>query len=765
MLFALTAFLSAFLLFWVQLLSAKMLLPALGGAPAVWIACMVFFQAGLLAGYANAHWGPNRLGLRVHALIQLGLFGLAFALLPIALGEDAPVGEPFPWIMATLTIWVGLPFFVVASMAPLLQRWFHLAYPERNPFALYAASNLGSFAALVLFPFVIEPGLNLEEQSEVWRGGFAALACASAACAWLALRGRNGRTELHAPGFSRGGEVQVNSPRPQVGEGQVNSPRPRGGEGWGVRGRWLLLALAPSSLLLSVTSYLTTDIAAVPLLWVIPLAIYLLSFSIVFSAHGLKAHWLLARWTPAVILILLILLFTEATEPVGLVMGLHLLGLFWLALLCHGELVRTKPDPRHLSSFYLWIALGGALGGLFNSLVAPWLFPSFTEYPLILILVAWLRPTHLEVGNVVGTLRVPSADNGTRSVPATLLPADLIWAVLPGIAAALLVWLIQGRNWIDPGPVQAAALFGGPLVLAFLSSERPVRFAIGLAGILVASGFYHGVHGRTAFQKRSFFGVHRVTEQDGFRQLIHGNTIHGKQSLDPARRDEPLTYYTRTGPIGQLLGKLRGDARLRRVGLVGLGTGAMASYPTMGERWTYFEIDPTVVHIARDSGLFTYLQEKEDRVGIVLGDARLRLEESQETFGVLVIDAFGSDAIPVHLLTREALSIYMDRLEENGILVFHISNRYLDLEPVLANLAHGRSPQLYCAVNEDLSVSAAEIKAGKSASVWLAMARPGANLPQLLSAYWRPARGRPDLPVWTDRYSNLFAVFRWSHSN
>jgi hypothetical protein len=317
---------------------------------------------------------------------------------------------------------------------------------------------------------------------------------------------------------------------------------------------------------------------------------------------------------------------------------------------------------------------------------------------------------------------------------------------------------------LEPGPVRLGVMFGLPAVLCYTFVERPRRFALGLGALLLAGALYPGVHGRALYRERDFFGVHRVTVDPthSFRQLVHGNTVHGRQSLDPARRRLPLTYYHPSGPIGQVFGALRGDPRLDRVGLIGLGAGSLACYAEAGQHWTYFEIDPAVVRIARDPALFTFYDDCPARLDVVLGDARLTLARGDERFGVLVVDAFNSDAIPLYLLTREALRVYRARLSEDGLLAFNISNRYLDLAPVLGDLAADARPPLVCLLQEDLSLTDAERAEGKSPSQWVVMASDRAHLGKLAhSSRWQPLAGRPGAAVWTDDYSNLLGVFKW----
>ncbi len=720
--FASTLLLSSGLLFLVQPLCAKMLLPTFGGSPAVWNTCMVFFQAGLLAGYAFVHFGNAFFGVKTHVVLQLLLFCLAVGALPIVIPRDvAPPATPVLWLIGTLASAAGVSFFAVATCGPLLQRGYALASGGKDPYSLYAASNLGSFLALFAYPALVEPNLTLGEQADLWRWGYVLLVAACSVAALLVTTKGERQPAAVSP-FAR--------PKPQ------DHLRSRAGQ----RAHWLVLALVPSSLMLSVTNYLTTDIAAIPLLWVIPLGIYLLTFTLVFAPPKCLPHSFMVRWMPLIVVVLAVILLLEATEPVLVVMGLHLVGLFWLAMVCHGELAETRPPAERLTEFYLWVAVGGVLGGIFNALVAPVLFPGVVEYPLMIALACFLRPS---------------------LKPATKARLRFEGPLLVGV---LTVGLVLGGRILnlEPGASSVAFMFVVPLVFAYLLQNEPRLFAAGIALIFAASALYPGVHGETRYRTRSFFGVHRVTEQDGFRKLFHGNILHGEQNLDRRHRDEPLTYYHRTGPVGQLMVALKTDKRLQRVGLIGLGIGALASYAQPGQQWTFFEVDPGVAHIASPgAGLFTYLRDSPGAIDVVLGDGRLTLARHPDKFGLLVVDAFGSDAIPLHLLTREALDVYLAHLQENGILAVHISNRYVDLEPVLANLAAAAQPPLECRIQKDLSLNAAETSAGKKPSEWIVLARHGPDLESLAPwARWPRAQPRPDLGIWTDDFSNLVSVLR-----
>lgn len=710
-LFGCTLFLSAALLMLVQPLCARQILPALGGTPNVWNTCLVFFQTGLLAGYGYAHWSARGLGIKGSVLVHLALLAVAFAMLPIHLPRPATTPDmPVAWLLQALLTGVAVPFAVIAASGPLLQRWF-AAGDFGNPYPLYVASNAGSFAGLLAYPFLVEPLLTLPEQSDWWRWGCLGLVAATLMCGLVLLPRR----------IEPGNPSLPKDPPPPVS--------------WRERFRWLILAFVPSSLLLSVTNYLTTDIAAMPLLWIVPLALYLLTFVLVFSARPIFPHALSTRWQPLAVIVLMLLLLREASEPLLLVLLLHLAGFFWIALACHGELSRSRPDSRHLTEFYLWLAVGGALGGTFNTLIAPMVFSTYAEYPLMIAAAAALRPS-------------ADATRFDRS--------DGIVTVALGFATCLLILL---SAWLElDAALKVFFVYLAPLVTCYLLQHRPLRFGLAVGAVLLASSMDPGIHGRAAVRMRSFFGVHRVTEHQGMRRLVHGNTVHGQQFLDAKKSRQPLAYYHESGPIGWLLKDMKQNSRLQRVGLVGLGAGALAAYAQPRQRWTFLEIDPTVVHIARDSGLFTFLRDSRGELDFVVGDARLTLQRETDTFGMLILDAFGSDAIPWHLLTREALQLYRLRLQDDGILAFHISNRYVNLEPVLAN--HAADMGLECTVAQDLATDTLAQHPGKLPSIWLFLAKRRVVMD---GAPFHQHRGRadPNARRWTDDFANLIQVLHW----
>jgi spermidine synthase len=501
----------------------------------------------------------------------------------------------------------------------------------------------------------------------------------------------------------------------------------------------VLLAFVPSSLLLGVTTYLSSEVAVVPLLWILPLALYLLTFILVFARRQLLPQALLARALPLGVAPLVVAFAMQATEPIGPLMGLHLAVFFLAAMLCHGKLAADRPAPAHLTEFYLWLSVGGVLGGVGNALVAPLLFNSVAEYPLAFV--------------VACAVALPRAPESSR--------ADWLWPGLLGALTAGAVLAVRGTRFQADATI-AGLLFGVPSLVAFFFSRRPLRFALAAGAILLAGNLHEGEKGRELHAERSFFGVHRVTldPTGGYHVLAHGKTMHGLQSLDPARRGESLAYYHRTGPAGEVLA-LHGREPAKKIGAIGLGAGSLASFAQPGQAWTYFEIDPAVEKLARDPRYFTFLSDSPAKLRVVLGDARLTLAaEPDAHFDLVFLDAYSSDAVPVHLATREALALYLRKLAPGGLLALHISNLHLDLEPVFAALA--RDAHLACLTRDDTEVSSALRALGKAPSVWLVMARRAEDLEKLArSPHWQPSRTDAQLGVWTDDYSSLLSVFRW----
>ena len=748
------SFLSAALLFLVQPMFARAVLPRLGGAPAVWNTAMVCYQATLLLGYGYAHVTTRRLGPRRQATLHVVLLALGALALPISVPPGwAPPAEanPIPWLAALFTVSVGLPFFVVSATSPVLQSWLAgSGHPAaRDPYRLYAVSNLGSVLALLAYPLIVERRLGLADQSRAWAGGYVLLVLLMAAAA-AALRrsspragGRPAAT-APAPGVTEPAKIDADTPGPPAAAGGPAARPDAAPErlAAGRRFRWLLLALVPSSLTLSVTTFLSTDIAAIPLLWVVPLSLYLATFAVVFARRPLVPHRLAVEALPVVVSSLVLVLVARAHQPLGLVVPIHLVAFFVVALVCHGELARDRPEPGHLTAFYCWLSAGGALGGAFTALVAPLVFRSVTEYPLVLVL-ATLLPS-----------RPAAAWEGPRQRTLDLaLPLGL------GALAALLTRGLESSP--EPSPGATGLLLGGCLLVVLGFSRRPLRFALGLAVLLVVGALRPGPEGRVLLTERSFFGISRVTvDPTGrYRMLLHGTTLHGMQALDPERRGEPLAYFSRSGPLGELLRAIGGTARTRSVAVVGLGTGSLACYGRPGERWTFYEIDPVVARIAGDPDYFTFLRDCPPELRLVLGDARLTLARSPDHgHGLIVLDAYSSDAPPMHLLTLEAVRLYLRKLAPGGVLAFNASNRQLDLVPVLGAL--GDAAGLATRTRDDAAVTPAEREHGKVESRWVLMARRPADLAGLeRDPRWRPAIGRPGATPWTDDFSSLLDAF------
>jgi len=730
LLYTLAIFVGALLLFLVQPMMGRMLLPLLGGAPAVWNTAMLFYQAMLLAGYAYAHFSTRWLGVRRQVLLHIVVLILATVALPIGIPKDwlPPTDHnPVWWVLILLTVAAGLPFFAVSATSPLLQRWFSAGKHRHSndPYFLYAASNLGSLLALVAYPALIEPRLQLGQQSRYWALGYVLLVALIVSCGlWLRrMIGKN----------SPASEVLT-----EVALDPLSARR---------RWRWILLAFVPCSLMLSVTTYITTEVAPIPLLWVIPLGIYLLTFILVFAKRQLVSHTWMVRALPVAVLLLVILLTrtltAEPSQLLGWSIALNYVGLFIVAMVCHGELAKDRPATPHLTEFYLWISVGGVLGGMFNALLSPLIFPTVIEYPITLLLACLLLP---------GRTVQPA---GRRAIA-----WDVAWPMLLGLFTAGLI------RFVARGPLSLPALvlvFGLPSVLCLSFMRRPLRFTLGVLALLLAITLTLRPGIRTPLVARSFFGVHRVDLFPGNEHIHifrHGTTMHGMQSLEPRQRRIPLLYFTRSGPLGQTMAMLPAELK-QQVAVLGLGAGTLACYAEAGQRWTFYEIDPLVERVARDPQYFTYLQDCPAELSVILGDGRLSLQHATDgEFGVIILDAYSSDTPPLHLLTREALALYMRKLRPDGVLLFNITNRHLDLEPVLANLA--RDAGLLALCNHDSAPIEEFYRSGKMPSSWIVMSRQSQRLtPLAQDSHWQPARTQQGVGTWTDDYTSLFRVFYW----
>lgn len=679
-----TVALSAFLLFLVQPLIAKQILPWFGGSSAVWTTCMLFFQAALLAGYAYADAAPRWLGPRRQPRLHIALAAAALLTLPIL----APLGlkpdgteEPISRILILLGVTIGLPSFVLSTTSPLIQAWFARLEPGRDPYRLFALSNAASLGALVAYPALIEPFIGTRHQAWGWSMFFAIFVVLVAALAWRVARAAE--KEHVVPAVAQDARPAADAP-PSVG----------------ARLRWIALSAVGSMLLLAVTNHITQNVASVPLLWVLPLTLYLLTFILTFDGTG----WY-KRSTYAgpffVVVIGMCYLLVDKTFQFDLIVqtSVFCVGLFVVCMVMHGELVEAKPAPAHLTQFYLFVALGGALGALAVSVGAPLLTPTFLEVPLAL----WL---------------------------AALLFIPVVTVVQP-----VLTWLA-------------------------------IALAVGAFG--TGAWYFKKEHENALDVTRNFYGVLKVKAygQEGTEnrlvRLVHGAILHGEQYPHEKWRAEPTTYYTPTSGFGRAVNDQRLRAPLtvptQRIGMIGLGVGTVAAYCRRGDICRIYEINPEVERLARLR--FTYLADAQARgakVSVILGDARLSLErEAANAFNVLAVDAFSGDSIPMHLITDEAVRSFMTQVASDGVLAYHVSNRFLDLPPVLAEIAHVEG--LAGVVVEDPSQPENTLH---TTSTWVLLARKPEVLARIEGA--RPLERLPGAPLWTDDFNNLLSVVKWKH--
>ncbi len=746
--FAVTLFLSALLLFSVQPMFGKLLLPLLGGTPSVWNTCMVFYQSLLFFGYLYAHFSSTKLNFTHQTLLHLGIFALSLALLPVGLSENtAPSADSSPilWLLGTLTIAIGLPFFVVSTTAPLLQKWFsQLGHSSsKDPYFLYAASNAGSLLALLSYPFLIEPVIGLAQQTLFWSVGYAAFGICLSCCAYVYWK------------FHSVANQDQDLQKTEQIEGTVETTLE-----WPTILHWLALAFVPSSLLLGVTNHISTDIAAAPLLWILPLSLYLLSFVIVFSKQGDRIHPVMVAIQPILLLPLIAFSFINpAAIPYWLNLIFNLLAFFVAAMVCHGQLAIKRPSTSHLTHYYLIMSFGGMLGGLFNTFVAPAIFNSVIEYPLMIVAALLLRPTL-------------SSRDETFNLFGNQLPSWTIDAAIPLLLllTGILIYFSDisiGRN-IDVIGVVLLVLAG----LSYALRHRPVRYGLFVGALLVLAIGLHAALSNVIYRERTFFGVMSVhnavlPEQTAtrriprrFRELWHGTTKHGAQHLDASLKCEPLNYYSRPGPIGQFFKAFDQVNNNWNIGVIGLGAGTMAAYAKPNQHWRFLEIDPEVNRIASDPDYFTYLSDcHSSDIKLEAGDGRLLLKAIPDhSLDLLVLDAFSSDAIPTHLLTREALAVYQQKLSADGYLAFHVTNRHLDLLQILSSLAwdmkYSLLAQQFQPVEDKPQITSAD---------WVVMARNEALLQPLknnTTGNWKTLPLDLHMKPWTDDFTNIFDVWK-----
>jgi len=676
---AVTIFASAFLLFLVQPIIAKQILPWFGGSAAVWTTCLVFFQTALLAGYAYTDWSVRKLPPRRQVVLHTVLLVASLVLLPIipsASWKPGGTENPIGLILGLLTATIGLPYFLLSTTSPLVQAWFARRHPGRNPYRLFALSNFASMLALVGYPFLLEPWVATRAQAWGWSAGYTTFAVLSIAAAWTSLRpAAHSTVEQDGAVAPAATDAYVADERP---------PKP------GRQVLWCALAATGSLLLLSVSNHITQNIAAVPLLWIVPLSLYLLTFIICFDApRWYRSDWILPMAAAALGVMAWTFADPKLTHNLGIQVGVFCVGLFIACMFCHGELARSKPAPRYLTRFYLMISLGGALGSAVVGILAPLLLPAYFELSFGLVL-----------------------------------------------AGGLLAWQVRHEVFVMKGLASASILA-----------------TIGCAAWGVIE-FYDS----TIMSTRNFYGVLRVQQygekdDNERRQLIHGTILHGNQYLAAVFRRQPTTYYTTNSGIGRVLESLNPSTRPLKVGVIGLGAGTLAAYGSKGDVFRFYDINPAVVDTAHR--YFTYLGESDATIETVLGDARLSLErEPSQQFDVLAIDAFSSDAIPVHLITSEAMSVYLKHMRDGGVIAFHVTNRFLDLMPVVKALADAHGLRATWVRDEAEGALA-------SRSDWVLLARDGSllDLPRVAEAAI-PIVAHPDWRLWTDDFNNLVQVLK-----
>lgn len=721
-------FVSALLLFSVQPLFTKMVLPRLGGSPAVWSVAMVFFQSLLLFGYAYAHYLMTIRNRVVPVAVHLALLVTAALTLPLAIagnwGDPPAAGTPF-WLLGLFAVSIGLPFFALAANNPMLQAWFvRTGHPDGpDPYFLYASSNVGSFLALLSYPVLFEPVFTLHMQNLLWTGGYVVLIVLIATCGYLLLR---------SPPYVT----------PAVTASTAAPP-------WLLRLRWIFLAAVPSGLLVAVTAHISTDVAAAPLLWVLPLSLYLLTWVLVFQGRPLIPHQYVLLLQPLAIAGVIYLLAYGGERNLLLTLGGHQLCFFIIAMACHGELARTRPAAQHLTGFYVALSFGGMVGGLFAGLVAPYAFSWVAEYPILIVLAALCRPKE-------------------ESLPVWLAAvARFSWLVVALALVAVVVPWLAGGEWLAFMREQmvgiAAVIAALTVVLAVLLRADRYSIAALVAVAMLLVRLYPNEDGKVE-TVRSFFGVHKiVTNADGaYRVLMHGTTIHGAQKLlntdgTPAEgRPEMITYYHEVGGIGGAIEAIRerkGEGL--RAAVIGLGAGTLTCQQRDGEDWKFFEIDQSMIDTARDPKYFTFIRDCYPQIEPVVGDARLTFaKEPDGVYDLIVVDAYSSDAIPIHLATREAMEIYRRKLAPDGVVLMHVSNRHLELSSVVVGIADANGLKSWV-FSEDANRDSEYI----FSTTVVISARDEADIGALASDdRWIFTEPKSDRRVWTDDYSNILGA-------
>ena len=716
---ATTLFASAFLLFVCQPMVGKMVLPYLGGAAAVWTTCVLFFQAMLLAGYVYAHLLGRASDVRKQIVTHAFVLLLPFWFLPMAFKGDSSESwsqHPSLWLLLRLLTSVGVPFFVVSTTSPLLQNWLSRTkdVAAHDPYFLYSASNAGSLLALIAYPFLLEPRVGLASQSRLWFGGYLGLLVLLALASVLVWR--------HT------GKQDTRDNMESISHIQVRT-----------RFYWVAAAFMPSALMLAVTNHITADLASMPFLWIVPLAIYFLTFILAFGRRFRISSECMSRVTPMTLLPLFPIVAVGVSGPRGynwIFIGVHLVLLSCGALLCHTALSESRPEPRHLTEFYFWIALGGVFGGVFTAIIAPMIFKTVLEYPLLVALLPLFRLGKLERDN-------------------WLIPLLFAAAVLSG-------WAVFRTTSVYAHPEAFAIAHIAAIFICFKFEQHTLRFALCFALLMMVYSLTlrSSIEGASrVYVGRNFFGVKTVLDEPEthLRRLMHGDILHGVESTDPARMGKPLSYFHPTGPVGDVIHVMHERAGSQHFSVIGLGSGSMAAYADSNHPVTFYEIDSSIEQIARR--FFTFLKQCGANCNVVIGDGRLQLAQSADSsLDLLMLDAFSSDSIPTHLLSREAFQLYISKLAPGGVLLFHVSNRYLNVEQLVSALATDAGLVAFSRSDQAGDLS----KEGKVGSDHVVAARRIEDLGSIpgISGWKRVIRSE-SLRPWTDDYSNLLGLIRW----
>ena len=730
MLFASTLFSSALLMFVLQPLFGKLLLPLLGGTPAVWNSCMVFYQSILFLGYLYAHLLGTRLKSNHQIIVHLAVISLSFLALPVSLPENLippTEGNPTLWLFSTLALAIGLPFFVLSTTAPLIQKWFaHVGHHNsHDPYFLYAASNTGSLVSLLSYPFLIEPNWGLNAQQSDWTLGYVGLCLLIAACGFALWKNYRSIDSENAT-------ISASNAPPLS---------------WKTKFYWGALAFVPSSLLLGLTNFISTDIASVPLLWIIPLTVYLFSFVVVFSRWNDKSHAWFVRLQPVFLIPFVAYAFINPADlPYWMYLFFHVIAFFFAIMVCHGELAAQRPHSQHLTTYYLIMSFAGMLGGMFNTFVAPFVFNGIYEYPLMIIAALLLRPSLKKLSFKETSLQL----------------IDPILLLI--IGAGIYFSVSNLTDYFDGVVISLCVLTIG----VYFLRQRVVAYA-GLMGVIISAAMsLHHAESHTLMQERTFFGVMAVRESvltdekgqpETYHELFHGTTKHGAQRLIPTESKTPLTYYSRPSPMGQLFKTFDAQNANWNIGVVGLGAGALACYAKPSQTWTLYEIDPLVVDIAKNPAYFSYLSQCAPNAVSEIGDARLSIQNKPDgTFDLLMMDAFSSDAVPTHLLTREAIDLYFKKLKPHGILAFHITNRHLLLKKVVS--IHAEQMKLAALIQEFKPQTVAPLIV---ATDWVVLAKNPETLKPLQASQigsWQKMPLYFDMPAWTDDFTNIVSIWK-----